>query len=180
MSRPVPRLFLLLTLLCLDAAATPLMASAERDGDAFTLHASTELPVAPAAVFARLADYANWERLSPSIVQSRRLAPVRGVERVHSVTRSCVLIFCARVRQVQEVTAEEGRRLLAVTVPGSGDLRSGRVEWHLTPVGDGTRVEVNARVVPAFTVPPLIGAWAVKRALRQEAIGVFEALGRVE
>jgi hypothetical protein len=49
-----------------------------------------------------------------------------------------------------------------------GDLRYGRARWLFRPAGDQTDFEVSAELEPAFTVPPLIGPWLVKRWLRVE------------
>ncbi len=153
----------------------------EREGEAYTVYAEMVVAIPPAEAFALLSDYDRLDRLSPLVKKSRLLAsPQRHRHRVHSVAEMCVLFFCGQVFQVQEVAEIPNREIIALTDPTQSNLKEGIVHWRLAPDPAGTRLTVFARMIPAFWVPPLIGPWAVERALTtemQETARNLERLG---
>lgn len=170
------------------AAVLPASAAREgplvvaRHGAAYAITFEAVLDAAPHQVYAVLSDYARLGELSPAIV-SVRVTPAPGGrgERVRSVLRSCVWMFCRSVVEVQDVVGAHGQALVGRIVPGEGDFERGWTVWRVAAVRGGTRVRYEASFVPAFWVPPLIGAWAIERSLRadfESSMPVLERLAR--
>lgn len=151
----------------------------ERDGRRFAVEMSLTVEAPPGAVYAALSDYANWSRLNPAVERSEALPAPPGEQRVRSVTRACVLIFCGHIRQVQRVLERPPYALRAETLPNSGNLAYGEVDWLLAPLRSGTYLRMQAVVEPDFAVPPLIGTWAVRHLLSQQAQALAQALSRL-
>ena len=121
------------------------------------------------AVYHSITDYNNLAAINPSIEESRVLlvmSPDR--HRVRSVIKVCILIFCTRIVQVQDVTRIDGRTIEAVTRPGDSDFIYGMARWRLSPVGNTTRLHFAQEIIPDFWVPPIIGPWLIERKLVQE------------
>jgi len=120
-------------------------------------------------VYHSITDYNNLAAINPSIEESRVLlvmSPDR--HRVRSVIKVCILIFCKRIVQVQDVTRVDGRTIEAVTLPGDSDFIHGMARWQLTPAGKTTRLHFTQEFIPDFWVPPIIGPWLIQRKLVQE------------
>jgi hypothetical protein len=61
--------------------------------------------------------------------------------------------------------------------PQQSDFAYSREQWQLIPEGDGTLMIYNFEMEPGFWVPPLIGPYVIKRALKA---GGGNAVGRIE
>ena len=96
------------------------------------------------------------------------VSPHAGRLRVRSVVRVCILIFCKRVVQVQDVTLVDDHTVVATMVPGAGDFRAGLSRWELTAVGAATELHFTQVFEPDFWVPPLIGPWLIEKKLVRE------------
>lgn len=132
------------------------------------------------AVWQRLTDYAGFQRLSPSIQLSEVLAVVGPKEhRVRTRSQLCVLIFCGDIVQVQRMRQLSMGELQADIEPEGSDFESGQIVWRLQPKSGGTHLRFNARLRPAFRVPPLIGPWVVKHVLQREALTIVTSLERL-
>ena len=70
--------------------------------------------------------------------------------------------------------------LRATADPELSDVLYGREEWWLSDVSAGdtkaTRIVYDHEVQFDFWVPPVIGPWAIKRALRSDAMKAAERL----
>ncbi len=152
----------------------------ERQGSAYALYAEMVVDAPPGAVYRLLSDYDRLEQLSTLVKEAELLdSPAEHHHRVHTVAELCVLIFCGEVDQVQDVYEVPGREILALTVPEQSNLEEGVIHWRLQPTESGTRLSVYTRLVPDFWVPPLIGPWAVKRALSSQVVETAENIERL-
>jgi carbon monoxide dehydrogenase subunit G len=188
MSRPIQPLLALLAAAALLAGLVHAQARAARsepvlvvrDGRSFGITFDAVVDAPPRRVYELLSDYARLGALSPAIVSvSVAAAPGGHGERVRSVLKSCVWRFCRSIVQVEDVTEPDAQTISARIVAGQGDFESGWCFWRVTPQGAGTRLHYEARRVPAFWIPPLIGPWAVERTLRaqlESSISVLERL----
>lgn len=157
------------TALTLDAAQVRAVDVTERDGE-YRLHLSARLDVPWQAAFAALIDYPHLDRLNPAV----RAVNVLGTEpgggtRVRTRIELCALLFCRTLEQVQVMLVIEPGVLRARIVPGAGDFRSGTAEWRLTPCGEAACLRFDARLEPAFWVPPLVGPWLIRNMLAEQA-----------
>jgi hypothetical protein len=161
---------LLFSMLVFPARAGDILSSdvtLEAGQYAVTIEAAINAPLN--VVYHSITDYNNLATINPSIEESRVLlvmSPDR--HRVRSVIKVCILVFCKRVVQVQDVTRVDARTVDAVTLPGDSDFRYGVARWQLTPAGEATRLHFTQEFIPDFWVPPIIGTWLIQRKLLQE------------
>ncbi|HET7312993.1 SRPBCC family protein [Salinisphaera sp.] len=128
-------------------------------------------PAYAAAIdFERLPDYS-------AMIESTRLI---GADKLASRMRLCVLWYCKTLRQVMRYRLDPPKRIDMTVVPGRGDLSSGNAHWRFKPDGEhATELEFRARIVPDLWVPPLIGPWAIARALREQVVATATAIERL-
>ncbi len=152
--------------------------SVTQEADQYILSSEMDIAAPQSAIFRVLSDYGHWTRLSQTIVSSRIISiSSDGHSLVHSHTRFCLLLFCADIAQIQNISQTDTREIIAVTLPERSNLRQGLVHWRLRPENGGTRVSLDARLTPDFWVPPLIGPWSIKTVLREQAL---EGAGNLE
>lgn len=129
-----------------------------QDGDCFVVSAVAHVAAPPDKVYAALLDFEHFTRIYPPVRKSEVLSRSEGhIALVYMETRGCVLFFCRTVTQVQQFDAVSSQDIVAITLPGSGDIRASTSRWHLEPDGDGTRVTWNLVLDPDFWIPPFIG-----------------------
>jgi hypothetical protein len=139
------------------------------DGVVYRLSITARVDAPLAVVYQSMTDFTNLSAINPSIEESQVLASEDARrQRVRSVIRVCILVFCKRVEQVQDVTLIDSRTLEATMVPGAGDFRGGLARWELTPDGDGTVLHFTEVFEPDFWVPPVIGPWLIEKKLVNE------------
>lgn len=150
---------------------------AQRDGEAYLLQIEAVFEVPPDRLLEVLTDYDRLHELHPWMVESRDLGPVGpGTREVYTRTEGCVLLYCRTLHRVEWIR-EEPSRLVAEAVAGRGSFREGSTEWRFTPERSGTRLVYQARFVPAFWVPPLLGPGALARSVERMTV---EMLGAAE
>jgi ribosome-associated toxin RatA of RatAB toxin-antitoxin module len=157
-----------LLLPCLTQAGTIQDSSVSREGDSYSLLVNALIEAPPAQVYRSITDFSNLPAINPSIEESAVLASKGKRHRVHSVIKVCILVFCKRVEQVQDVTLVDSRTIVAVMVPGAGDFRTGEARWKLTADGVATELLFTETFEPDFWVPPVIGTWLIERELVRE------------
>ena len=151
--------------------------SSSREGFRIAFDAVVDAPAQQ--VYKVLSDYSRLGKLNPVITAiSVESAPNGRGERVRSVIRSCVWIFCRDLVQVEDVTESTPNLIEAQIVPGAGDFASGWCFWRITSDGARTRLRYEAARVADFWIPPLIGPWAIERTLREHLQSSIEALER--
>lgn len=174
------------------ALATPAVAAqlsavrVTRDGARFFMRMHLAIDEPPAAVFEALRDYRAMPRFNPDL-RAVRVQATREPDRVRLFTtvHACVLFLCKTLHQEQIMTAAadaHGGVLRAELVPGRGDFREGHGLWIVRPCHARVRqtcVDVQLELVPAFWVPPVIGPWAIRRVLYQEASRTSAGLEQV-
>ena len=159
----------LLLFSCALSAGEILDSKVTHDGVVYRLSITARVDAPLAVVYQAITDFTNLSAINPAIEESQVLAsgdPRR--QRVRSVIRVCILVFCKRVEQVQDVTLVDSRTLVATMVPGAGDFRGGLARWELTPDGDGTVLHFTEVFEPDFWVPPVIGPWLIEKKLVNE------------
>ena len=139
------------------------------DGVVYRLSITARVDAPLAVVYQLITDFTNLSAINPSIEESQVLASEDARrQRVRSVIKVCILVFCKRVEQVQDVNLIDSRTLEATMVPGAGDFRGGLARWEFTPDGDGTLLHFTEVFEPDFWVPPVIGPWLIEKKLVNE------------
>ena len=123
-----------------------------------------------AAVYRAISDYSNLAAINPDIRVSELLGTsAAGVSTVHTVINVCILLFCKKVEQLQQMTHPDAHTIEAVTVPEGSDFRSGFARWRLTSLtAVTTELQFTETFEPDFWVPPVIGPWLIQRKLVSE------------
>jgi len=171
MCLPVHRLVaaVLLLMPATVLAGEILASSVNRDGDRYTLSLTARIDAPIDTVYQSITDFDNLAAINPAIEESQLLAmPDVDTRRVRSVIMVCILVFCKRVTQVQDVRLVDGYAIEAVILPEDSDFRSGFSRWQLTPGGASTELLFTNAFEPDFWIPPVIGAWLIKRKLVRE------------
>lgn len=120
-------------------------------------------------VYKVIGDFPRMGEISPDIIAvSVDALPAGRGSRVRSTIESCVWFFCRQIVQVEDVVALDAYTIVAGIVPGAGDFRSGSTVWRLSSEGPRTRLRYEATRVADFWIPPLVGPWAVRRAMREQ------------
>jgi len=161
------------------AAAEIEQLTVERDAGRIEV-ASVMLIEAPQPlVFGALADYEHFAELSSRYKQSRFIEPAAdGTLRIYTELEGCVWFFCRTIRRNSRLELFPDERIVATVEPEGSDLAYGREEWLLAPAeGAATRVTYTHAMEPDFWIPPIIGIWAMRKALESDAL---KAAGRIE
>jgi len=138
-----------------------------RDGEAYLLRIEASFQAPPEQLLQVLTDYDNIHQLHHRMVESRSLGAVGpSTEEVFTRFEGCVLMFCRAVSRVEQIRVE-GNTLHATDVPRRGSFSEGETVWRFAPEADGARLHYQARVVPAFSVTPVVGPIMLARALEQ-------------
>lgn len=150
-----------------------------RDGDnIYSLQLIMTLDAPAWAVREVLTDYAHLDRLNPIVVKSEILpSPGPGLTRVATTFKGCVLFFCKQFQRVEDIREAGPDTLHSELVAGLGDFKSGSTDWSIRDEDTGSTVTLAANMEPDFFIPPLIGTYFVKRALRRQS---FTSLDRLE
>ena len=141
-----------------------------REGRTYRLDSRFVLGVAPEAAWVVLTDYGGLPALNPSIRKTKVLAtdgPSR--HRLYARVRLCAYIFCKTLDHVQWMTQRRPGLLEAEIDPQESDFERGSARWELTPHGAGARLDLTIEVRPRFWVPPMVGPWLIREALRVQA-----------
>lgn len=151
------------------SAGEVLSSHVEYENGHFLVDLNMRINAKPARVRGWLTDYNHLHRVNGAILTSRLISNDGTRQRVFIETRGCVLFFCKRIVQYQDISEPAPGYLVSRIDPSVSDFSYGRVVWHLWHDQHGTRVRFSADLVPKFWVPPLIGPWAIKRKLLEEA-----------
>ncbi|RLA01759.1 MAG: hypothetical protein DRQ45_05515 [Gammaproteobacteria bacterium] len=146
-----------------------LASSVEHEGDHYSLSVTALIDAPIEIVYQSITDFDNLAAINPAIEESElRSMPDAETQRVRSVIKVCILVFCKRIEQVQDVTMKAGYVIEAVVLPAHSDFRSGLARWQLTTRGTSTELLFTNTFEPDFWVPPVIGPWLIKRKLISE------------
>jgi hypothetical protein len=91
----------------------------------------------------------------------------------------CVLLWCKSFVRIGHLTLQPTSEIVANAHPDKSDFKRSRERWQLIPEGDGTLLVYEFEMVPDFWVPPIIGPFYMKRALKsggEKAVDRIEAL----
>ncbi len=153
------------------------------DGTRYRLALSARLDAPAAASYRRFSDFSRLPQINDA-VEGVILLPgaATGATRVQTIVRVCVSFFCRRLLQVQDIRPlpdPQTMGLEAVVIPALSNLRFGHATWQMSECGTQTCLQFNAELEPDFWVPPLIGSWAIERAMRREAVQTAQGIERL-
>lgn len=130
---------------------------------------TTTLDADVEAVTAIVTDFDRLHRLNDGITASHVLARYdeHHVKRLID-GRQCVLMFCFKLRLVEDVRVTPGH-VHARVIEGEGSFSAGDMDWYYTALGAGrTRITFSAAQTLDVWIPPVIGPLVLKRVFLRE------------
>lgn len=178
------RILSILTIIVFALCITPsapragevIKADASHDNGVFHLDLEMVVKGQPDLIRHLITDFDHLEALNEAIVESQYLGqPEPFVQKMRIVTEDCVLIFCARMVQVQEVRQRNDGSLLVTILPDGSTYSHGQSEWRFEDVGHGeTRMRVKAELAPRTFLPPFVGPMLVADLFQKRSISMME------
>lgn len=160
-----------------DAAPEPqVTTTVRRDGEFFLVTASAMLPVRRSVAWEVLTDYDRYSEFAPDIDYSRVVSRSANGVIVEQKGRMTFLFFSqpveARLAVIESPPSLVSTRALA------GNLRDFTGHYRLAEVAGGVRVDYDARFVPEFDLPPLLGPAVVRSVLERTFTAVLKEMLR--
>ncbi len=168
----LPAMLLALQALALDKEDVNI----REEGHAYHIRMAFDVPATVEQVKSVLTDFTHPKRLN-SAVRAREVLERRdGIVRVRTEVRDCVVFFCKTMVLVQDV-AVSANEVRAEVVPDTGDFRHGFLRWSIDSAGSGvSHVVFEAIMEPDFFVPPIVGGFFVRNALRNQVLTTAQNL----
>ena len=152
--------------------------SVDYENDRYRLESRARFDVRPADLYRVLTNYDLFEKFTSAFVESRNLAPdASGRPRFFTRMEGCVLMFCKTMTRGGHLVLNPPSEIIAIGHRDSSDFHFSRERWVLQEDGDGTLMTYYFEMEPSFWVPPVIGPFVMKRALRA---GGIDAVDRIE
>jgi ribosome-associated toxin RatA of RatAB toxin-antitoxin module len=168
---------LLLLLATGTAAAQDISVEARREGGAVLVEARAHLKADAHLAWEVLTGYDQYARFVPDLKSSEILARERNTAIVEQRGVAGFFLFRFPLEVRLAVTEQPYEQVAAQAIAGNFKEMTGL--YRLVPEGDELRFTYSGRLVPAFSLPPLIGTAAVRIAVeRQFAALVREILRR--
>ena len=95
----------------------------------------------------------------------------------------CVLLYCHTFVRRGYLLLTPKHDIIAVSEPEESDFEFSREQWQLSGEDEGTVMIYKFEMEPSFWLPPFIGPYYVKRALKSGSIRTIqriEAIARGE
>lgn len=131
-----------------------------------------------------LTDYEQFKRFTSAIVASYNVEPeMDGRPRFYTRMRGCVLIYCQTFVRRGYLLLTPKIDIIAISEPEKSDFEFSRERWQLSTEGDDTVMIYQFEMEPSFWIPPFVGPFYLKRALKSgsvTAVNRIEALARGE
>lgn len=149
----------------------------------YRVHILVQIDASPKRVYEVFTDFQRLQKINSAVFHVETLTGANpGLQRLLTKVRICVLFFCKELQQVQdmqELPDAQGGELYATVLPAQSDLRYGAAHWKVWPCADFACLSFDTELEPAFWVPPLIGPWAIKNKLEQEAVETASNIERL-
>jgi hypothetical protein len=165
--------------LCAHASAEDLYPPrVTREDNSYVVRMAAKLPVPREVLFDAITDYNHLDRISASIISSKRVGELEGgAQELHVRMKVCLIWpICPSFRQVQEVVESRPARLDAVIPARMKNHFEGTAHWGFMSITDGTIIKFESRLTPRFWVPPWLGTALIQKVLIDEAGQVLAGL----
>lgn len=160
------------------AAADLRLIEVDRVDDVYTMKSVAWFEAGAPALFEVLTDYNLFSEFSSAIVESKNLGTdASGRPGYYTRMEGCVLMFCHSFVRIGHLSLKPIAEIVAVTDPVRSDFKMAEERWQLIPEKHGTLLIYEFEMQPDFWVPPVIGPFYIKRALRS---GGADAVDRIE
>ena len=135
-------------------------------------------------LYAVLTDYEQFKDFTSAIVASNNVAPdALGRPQFYTRMQGCVLLYCHTFVRRGYLQVKPKHDITAVSDPEKSDFEFSRERWRLSAEGDNTVMIYEFEMEPRFWIPPYVGPYYIKRALKSgsiSAVNRIEALARAD
>lgn len=170
---------LLLVLVTSAAGAADLKdVTVDRVDGRYVLTSETLMDASQQEVYAVLTNYDLFLKFSSAFTESRNVEPdEEGRPQFYNRMEGCVLMFCVSFERFGHLVLTPRSYIVAIVDPEKSDFKHSVESWELVEDDDKTLLIYKFEMEPAFWVPPLIGPFYIRRALRA---GAVDAVDRIE
>lgn len=169
---------LLLSISAMAQAAEFREIEVDREDGLYSMRSQVYFNVEPEYLYRVLTDFNLFKKFTSAIVESNNVeADEKGRPQFYARMEGCVLIWCRSFVRIGYLELKPTAEIIAISDPERSDFEISRERWQLIPEDGGTLMIYEFQMVPAFWVPPLIGPYYIKRALRS---GGVDAVNRIE
>ncbi len=150
----------------------------EKIGDRYHLTSVTYFEASQSQLYKVLTDFDKYPLFSSAFVEAENLEPdEEGRPGFYTKMEGCALMFCKTYIRVGYLELQPEHDIVAIVDPEQSNFAYSRERWQLIPEGEGTIMIYHFEMEPGFWVPPLIGPYVIKRALKASG---GNAVGRIE
>lgn len=181
-SRHIFRMYAVAALLLLQGlpatAAELRKVLVEKDGDRYHLSSTTYFATTQSQLYHVLIDFDKYPLFASAFVEAENREPdEQGRPQFYTRMEGCVLLFCKAYVRVGYLELKPEYDIVAITDPEQSNFNYSRERWQLIPDGEGTILIYDFVMEPGFWVPPIVGPYVIKRALRSSG---GSAVNRIE
>ena len=144
----------------------------------YVLRSETLFDTSREELYGVLTDYDQFKKFTSAFTESKNL-PVNeeGQPQFYNRMQGCILFFCVSFERYGHLELEPMSEIRAVVDPERSDFRYSVERWQLIDAGEKILLVYEFEVEPAFWIPPVIGPFYIRRALRA---GAIDAVDRIE
>ncbi len=152
--------------------------SVDRVDGRYLLRSETLMAASQEELYAVLTNYDLFMKFTSAFTESRNVEPdEQGRPRFYNRMEGCVLLFCVSFERHGHLVLKPMSRIEAIVDPEKSDFRYSVESWELLEREGNTLLVYEFEVEPDFWIPPLIGPFYIRRALRA---GAIDAVDRIE
>ena len=160
------------------AAADLRTVTVERVDKRYLLRSETLMATTQEQVYDVLTDYDLFVKFSSAFDESRNLGPDKdGRPQFYTKMEGCVLFFCVTFERYGHLDLTPSAHIVATVHPEKSDFKYSVETWELIEQEEGTLLVYEFEVEPDFWVPPVVGPFYIRRALKA---GAVDAVDRIE
>ena len=152
------------------------------EDDRYRLTSKTYFEATKSELFRVLTDYDLFTKFSSAFAESENRDPDElGRPTFYTRMEGCVLWWCKSFVRYGHLELEPEDDIVAIVDPKPSNFKYSRERWQLKEDGDGTLLEYEFEMEPDFWVPPVVGPYFIKKALRaggKNAVNRIEALAQ--
>jgi ribosome-associated toxin RatA of RatAB toxin-antitoxin module len=148
-----------------------------RDEDAVIVQAEAQLDASMETAWRVLTDYEHYAEFIPDLKSSRVLARSGNTAIVEQRGEAGFFFYHFPLEVTFSVTEIPGNTVSSRAI--SGTFREMIGTYVLTETRAGVRLVYTGRLVPSFTLPPLVGVPAVRAAVERQFLALAREIRRV-
>jgi hypothetical protein len=158
------------------AASAEIVVEARREGDAYVITARGDLDADAGVAWRVLTEYDRYPTFVPDLHSSRTVS--RGVDGAVVEQRGELRFLWVRIPLDVRYEIRERPPSIVESRATSGSFRAMTGRYELLQNGGTLRVAYTGRLVPDFSMPPLIGTFAVRRNVERQFTAMIGEIER--